>query len=237
MKSIFRRLWYGLLSSVWLRQGANRRVPLGPYRGLYVHLSPPLRDRLRIFYAAYEPEVTHWLAQHVKPGMTVYNAGAHVGIHALYIAQLLNSQGRLFAFEGWPENFDALKANIDLNQHLNVEMTPVQMCIARESGIVTMAQGSSDGKHHIADAAETGSEHVPSISFDDFAGTNPLPDFIMIDIEGYELDALEGGESLLAQSKPLLLIEHHEQVNALTTWLQARGYQVNTLARRHLVAQ
>lgn len=238
MKSQIKQALYWLLSQTWLRQGANRRILFGPYRNLYIHLSPPLRQRLRIFFRSYEPEVTRWLRENIQPGMTVYNVGAHAGVHALYVAQLLDGQGRVYAFEGWPENYEALKANFTVNRALNVEMIPVQLCVAAQSGTVMMAVGKADGKQHIAVVEEADSIPVTATSLDDFVSAHVGdPDLIVMDIEGHELDALHGGRELIERRKPLLLIEHHERIEPLSQWLEAHRYQVEPLGRRHLVAR
>jgi FkbM family methyltransferase len=225
------------LAAVWLREGTVRRSWFGPYRGLKFALVGPGFGRLGVFYRAYEQSVTEWLKAIVQPGMTVYVVGAHVGIHVLYIANLLKGQGKVYAFEGWPENFAVLKQNIQLNPQLGAEIVPVQECVARESGSSIMARGGSDGKHHIADvnAGEAETLEVPATSLDDFwSKTGACPDLILIDIEGYELDALHGAEKLVRACKPHLILEHHERADALRAWLAAHDYPIQRHDKRHL---
>ncbi|MBZ0290847.1 MAG: FkbM family methyltransferase [Anaerolineae bacterium] len=225
------------LAAVWLREGTVRRSWFGPYRGLRFALVGPGFGRLSVFYRAYEPSVTDWLKAAVQPGMTVYVVGAHVGIHVLYIANLLNGQGKVYAFEGWPENFAVLKQNIQLNPQLGADIVPVQQCVTRESGSIVMARGGSDGKHHIAREGEGSGEtlEVAATSLDDFwSKTGACADLILIDIEGYELDALQGAEKLVQACKPRLILEHHGRADALRAWLAAHDYAVQLHDKRHL---
>jgi FkbM family methyltransferase len=225
------------LAAVWLREGTIRRSWFGPYRGLKFALTGPGYTRLGVFYHAYEQSVTDWLKSAVQPGMTIYVVGAHVGIHVLYIASLLKGQGKIYAFEGWPENLAVLKQNIALNAQLGVEIVPVQECVARESGTITMARGGSDGKHHIAGDGESNAEtlEVPATSLDDFwAKTGACPDLILIDIEGYELDALQGAEKMIRACKPRLVLEHHNRADALLKWLADHDYTVQRQDKRHI---
>lgn len=237
MRTIKRGL-HSILAHTLLRQGTVRQVPLGPYRGLKFYMSEPMMSRLGTFYRAYEPDVSAWLSEQIQPGMTVYIVGGHIGIHVLHVARLLQGQGRVIVFEGWPENYAALQRNVELNLQLQVDIALEQQCIAAAPGLIRMAQGSSDGKHHIAAGDEAQTIEVPATSLDAYwQSTNACPDMILIDIEGFELDALKGGEKLLATCKPVLVLEHHGEDAALTGWLSVHNYRVDTLGRRHLVAR
>ena len=83
---MLRRTLDSLISRLWLRGETARRVLFGPYQGLTFGLSAPMATRHSIFFRAYEPNVQAMLAAWVRPGMTVYVVGAHVGLPALYIA-------------------------------------------------------------------------------------------------------------------------------------------------------
>ena len=170
--------------------------------------------------------------------MTVYALGAHVGIHVLNMARGMRGQGHIIAFEGWPENYDSLVNNIDLNSDLSVTVEAIPACVSDRTGTVKMAHGSSDGKHHIVSSDNAASTiDVPATTLDEFAsGSQRCPDLINIDIEGHELAALKGSQTLIETCQPVLLIEHHDQRQALTDWLEARSYRVENLGRRHFVA-
>src|SRR5262249_57953637 len=49
------------------------------------------------------------------------------------------------------------------------------------------------------------------VTLDDlaFAGEGFVPDLVKLDVEGWELRALEGGERLLAEQRPHLVVETH----------------------------
>lgn len=233
-----KRALHRILARFWLREGTVRMVPLGPYRGLTFRLSPPMMSRLGIFYRAYEPAVTAWLRASVEPGMTVCVVGGHVGIHVLYIARLLQRQGQVYAFEGWPENHATLTENIALNERLRSAVTILPHCITRFPGTVQMAAGTSDGKHHIVTGENEAVIEVPATSLDAFwRESQACPDVILMDIEGHELDALKGAEAMLATCRPRLILEHHGRAAALVDWLAAGHYRTESLGKRHLVAK
>jgi FkbM family methyltransferase len=234
----FKKHLHRLLAMTLLRPGRVRRAWFGPYRGIRFALSPAMMTRLGAFYRAYEPDVTDWLSEHIRPGMQVVVVGGHIGIHALYIAQRLRGQGQVIVFEGWPENVVALRQNAALNAPLQplIEVRP--QCIAAVPGEVQMAQGTADGKHHLAASGESGHITVEATTLDAlWRETQRCPAIVLVDIEGFELDALRGSESLLQTCRPVWVLEHHGRAAELHGWLSARGYRVEPLGRRHLIGQ
>ncbi|MBL8117877.1 MAG: FkbM family methyltransferase [Anaerolineae bacterium] len=239
IKRILKNIIYRIIRTFWLRKGTVRTVPVGPYQSIRFELSAIMQRRIEVFFRAYEPNVTAWLEQTIKPGMTVYVVGAHVGIHVLYIARLLQGQGHIYAFEGWPENFALLQRNIALNDHLETGITSVQSVVSEKSGKINMASGGSDGKHHIAAAAQTNHHQIEAdgISLNDFHAENDhCASVILMDIEGHELDALKGATVLLQTCHPRLGLEHHEHGDALESWLTANGYTIDSRDKRHIFA-
>jgi FkbM family methyltransferase len=102
-----------------------------------------------------------------------------------------------------------------------------------------MAQGSSDGKHHIA--TTDGAQHtidVLATTLDAYwTAQTHCPDLILMDIEGHEGAALQGGQQLLVACKPTLLLEHHGQAETLIEQLASHDYAVTRLDNRHIIAQ
>ena len=60
-----------------------------------------------------------------------------------------------------------------------------------------------------------------------YARQLPRVDLIKIDIEGMEMEALEGARQLIEKCHPILLIEQIKTVrDRLRAWIQERGYEV-----------
>jgi FkbM family methyltransferase len=235
--AILRKALQRLLILLWLRPGTVRRAPIGGQRGLRFELSGPLAGRVSVFYRTYEKAVSDWMDSHVQPGMTVYVVGAHVGVHVLTIAKRLRGEGHIVAFEGWPQNFTHLQRNIALNPQVNVTIEAVPACVAAESGTIAMAQGDTDGKHHIKHKGDTTRIiEVPAITLDDYHRQHEnTPALILVDVEGFEADVLRGATELITAHTPLLVLEHHGEAAALREILHKLGYTVNEY-RRHLYA-
>ena len=71
----------------------------------------------------------------LRPGDTVFDVGANIGLFALFAAERCGSHGKVYAFEPLPETFDALRYNVET------------FCSGKQMGHVVCNQvGVSDGK-------------------------------------------------------------------------------------------
>src|ERR1051326_4399342 len=60
----------------------------------------------------FEWESLVWARRLVRPGMTVFDLGAHVGYYSRFLSKLVGPAGVVYAFEPNPENRAALRKNL-----------------------------------------------------------------------------------------------------------------------------
>lgn len=169
----------------------------------------------------------------------MFNVGAHVGIHAIYAARLAHPNGLIVAYEPWPENFLALQVNVALNRDRCSPIVTEPKALGKTQSEVLFAAGPTDGTHHVAKTGEPGQHRTLMTSLDaEVARLSRGPSFLLIDVEGAELDVLAGSESTLTRFHPLILLEYHspELQSAVSDWLSERGYCVTVVDDRHLFA-
>ncbi len=65
---------------------------------------------------SYELKKQNQLVKYLKPGMIVYDIGAHVGFYTLIISKAVGPNGMVYAFEPFPDNIIFLKKHISLNK-------------------------------------------------------------------------------------------------------------------------
>ncbi len=149
-----------------------------------------------------------------------WDIGAHVGYHSLVLAGL---GARVLAFEPNQHNAARLRAHRERNPALARNIRHLAVAVSDQDGEMSFVQsadmtGGSSGSHLAAalpplePAVYAGSERVvvPTVRMDTLiARGEPAPDLIKIDVEGAEVLALCGAAKLLAEKKPLLLIEVH----------------------------
>jgi len=212
------------------------------FRGwiLHVRLNDPFHYDLIL--ENHEPGVAEWLAQNVKPGMTIFDIGANIGSYTLFLAGLVREQGRVIAVEADPDVARILETNIQSNALRTVR--PIHAAAYRECGEIQLGRAqASTGYSGLYYSKASEWIAVPAYSLDVLTEKLGLSkvDFVKVDVEGAECDVLAGMDSLLRNHHPLLLIELHPatmpQALEIPERLRTYGYSVEFLTSTHVTAR
>lgn len=152
----------------------------------------------------------------VKPGDTVIDIGANVGVYSKILSELVGPNGRVYSIEPFPSTYEILcyivkKLNLD-----NVE--PINVAVSDSEAVVTMVlpHDSSGAETHyrasvVRDYADEGKSeiaNVKAITIDaGFLSISGTISFIKCDVERHELACIKGAAKFLAQSHAAWLIE------------------------------
>jgi FkbM family methyltransferase len=175
---------------------------------------------------------------HFGDGVIALDCGANVGVHTIEWAHLMHGWGEVAAFEAQERVFYALAGNITINNCFNARA--IWAAVGQESGFIDVPAPdyftpSSFGSLEIRQTATTEfigqeidyarAQSTRMMAIDDL-GLSRL-DFIKIDIEGMEMDALRGARATIAACKPQMLIEKIKTDEAaLRGFLAEHGYAV-----------
>lgn len=161
------------------------------------------------------PEQRFWKELDLR-GLVVYDVGAFHGLLTLHFARQAR---QVICYEPNPRNRVRLKENLALN---GIESVRV-----RDAGLGSQAQnlsmvynplmpggGSVEPKTveqllHSAAPVLKEEIRITTLDIELSDPALPRPDFIKIDIEGWELEALRGGRNTLAAYRPALFLEMH----------------------------
>jgi len=207
-------------------------VESGLGRGLKLRLNP--RYDSGFWRGDYEGDIQKVFSMHVKPGAVVYDVGANIGFFSLVAARLVGPQGSVFSFEADPENAARLRENAKTNlmEQVSVVNSPVWSSNTR----VFFATSSDHSSRFVGSvqSQENGGNgfYKLAITLDDFAHNHALPDFIKMDIEGGETEALAGASELFKKARPFLLLEVHNRdaEEYVKKWLSQQSYGYQWLA-------
>ena len=140
------------------------------------------------------------------------DAGAYTGDTSIPIAKFTSK--KVYAFEPFEESFEILKKNIDSNHIKNV--VPVQKSLGNENGEMTLylsgdnVQGITNNPHARKYDKEL---KVEEITLDKFVEENNLDvGYVTVDVEGAEMELLEGAIDTLKSQKPILTISIYHKV-------------------------
>src|SRR4030065_750731 len=157
------------------------------------------------FYEKYETELFKRL---VKKGMVVVDIGANIGYYTLLAAHLVGDEGKVFAFEPDPYNYNLLCKNIEVNGYRNV--IPVRKAVFSKSGETKLFLDKSNlGGHSLSEANvdKGASITVEVTSLDDYFKNKDCEiDVIKMDVQGSEMDVLEGMTNTINRNDDLKII-------------------------------
>jgi FkbM family methyltransferase len=224
------RLIGGLRTAYESFEGAAYRRGV-PFRinGVEFRRHPHCRDRFPKNFS-YEVDVAAFLRSRVKPGQLCFDVGANVGYYVLQLAHWLHPHGRIVAFEPNPGPRAILKNLIALNDlDSRVAIVPAAIGSFPARDTLYIPQDGTRGLDGISRLGEPAKEfgsasstvEVQVITLDDYCSVSCLiPDWILIDIEGFELDALLGAKRLISEYKERvgLVVEIHPDL-----WLGHSG--------------
>lgn len=240
-----RRLFYRLGPFTrMLRAGLNRAAPqgiqqvqiaAGLLQGLPFRLD--MQSEKDYWLGTYEPQLQGAIQRWVKPAAVVFEAGANVGYTSLCLGRAAGPQGHVYCIEPLPQNLTRLGENLAMNYEV-CRFSILPMAVAGESGKAQFQVHASDDMGKLIGSAGRPEKYqqtiiVETISLDDmlFQRNYPAPDVIKMDIEGGEVLALPGMARILAEARPLVLLELHGPQSVQAAWqaLSAAGYSIHRL--------
>lgn len=164
----------------------------------------------------------------VVDGDTVIDAGGCYGDTALYFAHKAGDVGRVFSFEFMPDNINVFERNLELNQALAERIEIVPNPLWSVSGQKLYVEGVGPGTHITTNPKAADAQQVETLTIDDLAESKQLArvDFIKMDIEGAELEALKGAEETIRRYRPKLAISVYHRLPdfwEISQWIDSLG--------------
>jgi FkbM family methyltransferase len=166
-----------------------------------------------------EPATMRLFKALVKEGATVLDIGGHIGYTALYFASLVGPKGKVYVFEPGPNNLPYLKHNTRLKSNVIV----IEAAVGSQKGQSTLFMENLSGQNNSliqgyrrlrssAAAANFTPQidpvNINVVTLDDFCREEALhPQFLKIDVEGFELEVLRGAIQVLQKLRPILIAE------------------------------
>ena len=151
-----------------------------------------------------------------KAGDIVFDCGAYCGVVTYYLSQLVGPTGRVYAFEPDDSNYQMLLENIKKHNLTNV--TPVKKGVYSKSTTVSFSNTSSP-LSVIAPTGSAGTTDIEVISLADAYKQFGLThlDFVKMDIEGAELEVIEGAKKFLQDKEVHFAIASYHRVDGQQT--------------------
>lgn len=139
----------------------------------------------------------------LKPGALVFDAGAHQGLVAMLLAQMVAPSGRVVAIEACPRNVELAQKNCALNKISNIQV--LHSAVGECFGTLRFTPAING---QVAGESEWAAVDVPAVTIDVLAERYGNPDVLFLDVEGYEAHVLRGSRRSL-EIGPDCFVEVH----------------------------
>jgi len=173
-----------------------------------------------------EPETIAWIKS-INQNAVFYDVGANIGLYTIYAA--VKRQCTTYSFEPHSANFKSVIENIEANKLKNSYAYPV--AINKKFGLSSMSvknlyAGVAD---NVVDSLSEIYHGVVSISLDDAVQQNvlPQPDYIKVDVDGFERNVFEGSQQVFKNAKSIL-IEIDQKDIQLVDDIKNLGFQLKS---------
>lgn len=224
-------LLFGLLYGIYLSRRSNNIIKLIPLTkklllpSILVYDLPSIDTYWEIFI-----EKSYEKYNDIKAGDTVLDIGANIGMFTIKAAKIAGDAGKIIAFEPEPKNIKLLKENT--KNLKNVLIIP--KAIGNISGKIELLVHPSSGAHFIVSDLNPDPEDkiimVQIEKLDKIFEELDLDivDFVKIDIEGWEMEALKGAVNSLKKIKFFSIASYHteNQKSEITELLKSNNFKV-----------
>jgi FkbM family methyltransferase len=161
----------------------------------------------------YDPVVEWILRRYIHPGTSVVDAGAHLGYFSLRMARLVGPAGAVHCFECDPRLVGRLERHVQLNEVdwvrinacglLDRDLDHARLYLPSQLGWSSTLEGAWDARDFAA---------VRMVTLDSYMARNGIePEqlgFVKLDVEGSELQALQGAREVLRATSAPVLVEY-----------------------------
>jgi len=177
---------------------------------------------------SYEYHKQKALQKELEIGDVVYDIGANVGFYSLLASVLVGETGHVYSFEPFPENLRELRRHLEMNRITNCTVVDAAVSSADGQAIFDPSDDRCTGR-----LAANGSIPVRTVALDGLVLRKEIrpPTLLKIDIEGAELECLQGASNSIQEYRPLIFLATHGQeihsscTELLTNW----NYQLVSL--------
>lgn len=200
------------------------------FKSYYSIISTDIAIPLKGYFAKYK----------LKKGDFVIDCGAFLGAFTMYASKIVGDTGIVIAFEPDTLNYKKLTDNIKLNKLTNV-ITLNKGVWSKNTTLKFNNKNSEESSLFFNDKTESVTD-VHVVTLDDELEERGIKkvDFIKMNIEGAEIEAVKGARKILKNNDVNLVVASNHIVNGEKTCFELKklfsklGYKAETAFPEHL---
>jgi FkbM family methyltransferase len=134
----------------------------------------------------------------------VLDIGANIGFYAKILSKLVGETGVVYAFEPEQLNFERMRANTQGLQNLKLVRAAVG---SKTQKLKLYVSDDMNVDHHTYDNGRSRrAVEVDCVALDDYLAAVRTVDFVKIDVQGFDCEAIRGARELLKRSSNVKLL-------------------------------
>lgn len=161
----------------------------------------------------------------IRQNDIVIDAGANEGALSVVYSQKINQEGKVFAFEPDSLNIQTLKQNISLNtKYNNIEI--INRALWSHIDEIDFYEAGTVGSSVFYEDKKSKKVTIKTTSIDEFIHETKINqlNFIKMDIEGAEIEALKGARKTIKKFNPDFAIASYHIVNDKPTYIAVEKF-------------
>jgi FkbM family methyltransferase len=165
----------------------------------------------------FDEEIIRVARRYAKPGTAVLDVGANFGQMSILLSNIVGDQGKVYSFDADDFVFELLTKNIAANGR-EQRIVPVFGAVHNVpnqtlySPLQDFVRFQTYGSYGIDYGGNTG-RPVPSITIDSLDIAEPIS-FMKVDVQGGDLQAMQGAVGTIAKNKMPIVFEYEYQFEA-----------------------
>lgn len=186
--------------------------------GVKLYLFPDSELSKLIYLDRFEKSEQVFMNRLLTQGDIFVDIGANIGLFSLIASKIVGKSGHIYSFEPCSTTYERLQENIGLAHFQNI--SSFSMALSDQESVLDLCvskEGFDAWNSFVNPSVKSsfGTESVETISWDIFAQKHSLMGnvtMMKIDVEGWEMQVLQGAANALSRpDAPLLQIEFTEQ--------------------------
>lgn len=188
----------------------------------------------------YDLNVTELLWRLIDKGEIAVDVGANIGYMTSIMAKRVGETGKVWAFEPNPEVYQELSENISNWQQTikwnNIDAQPLALSNSSGVGILVQNNQNRGEGHIISDLNDPNSKSkniiqnytVSLAKLDEIIPSSQQIGVMKIDVEGHELEVLQGSINLINAHniRDIIFEEHRGYPSSVSQFLEKHGYKI-----------
>jgi len=175
----------------------------------------------------FDEEGLRSLQKHAGPRPRIIDVGANIGNHTVWFCKVLDAQ-KVFPIEPNPVALSLLKENLSQNSlDRQIDTRGFGFGLGTGSGRFNAKTPDLDnlGATRLEQADDG---EIEVVSLDELMAGETV-ELLKIDAEGMEFDVLEGGQKIIAESRPIIWVEvlRENQLKFAQQWCRSNRYRLS----------